>query len=98
MGEIACAWLGRGVRSDPGVFLGREQCGDVVAAKGVVAGAQMCRLGTAQRGEQQDKAGEMAGAKLHGPIRWMHHCCVDFSGNAAGWLENCVDWTRSRLS
>jgi hypothetical protein len=62
--EIARAgcWDGFGRE---GSLLAGEQHADVVAADSEVACMQHGCLGTAQRGEQDDEAGEMARAEFH---------------------------------
>ena len=76
MGEVAGVGFQYGFGADARVVLG-EQSGDVVAAEGEVAGVQQRSFRAAQGGEQEDEAGEMARAKLHGAV-------VDF--RAKGWL------------
>gem|GEM_PF-480689 len=73
MGKVAGVGFQNGFGADARVVLG-EQSGDVVAAEGEVAGVQQRSFCAAQGGEQEDEAGEMARAKLHGADCWTNHC------------------------
>jgi hypothetical protein len=64
VGEVALVAYQSGFGADAGVVLG-EQHADVVAAEGVV-GSQRRGFGSAHGRKQEDEAGEMARAELHG--------------------------------
>ena len=63
--EVQGAGLGRGLGAW-GAMIAAQQDADVVAVETEVAGPQQGSFRSAQGGEQEDEAGEMARSELHG--------------------------------